>query len=78
MFAVIARIALQVLAGLGIGKILDKTAADKIPAYQPAGVLEDETGKLNIPKIAWFVVAMVAGAMLTKFIGKKLNIKLLK
>lgn len=78
MFAVIARIALQVLAGLGIGKILDKTAADKLPMYKPSGVTEDENGNLHIGKIAWFVVAMVAGAMITKFIGKKLNIKLLK
>lgn len=78
MFAIIARIALQVLAGLGIGKILDKTAADKLPMYKPAGLTTDESGNFHPGKVIWFVIAMIAGAMITKFIGKKLNIKLLK
>ena len=78
MFAVIARIALQVLAGLGIGKVLDKVAADKLPSYKPSGVLDDEAGRIDVPKVAWFLVTMIAGAMLAKFIGKKFNIKLLK
>lgn len=78
MFAAILRLALQLFAGLGIGKVLDKVAADKLPSYKPSGVLDNEAGGVDVPKVAWFLVTMIAGAMLAKFIGKKFNIKLLK
>jgi len=75
----IIRIALQVLAGVGIGSVLDKVAADKVPNYQP---VDSDINPLRPDfkpvKLIAFIVAFAAGAMLLKFIGKKLNIKLLK
>ena len=61
---------IPILAGLGVGKVLDKTAADKLPGYEPHGL----TGN----KLLWFVVSAIAGTLLLKFLGKKLNIKILK
>lgn len=75
MGAIVGRIIpliLQLLAGVGVAKVMDKTLPDKVPTYEPVGI------EFKPMKILWFVVAMVAGAMVTKFIGKKLNIKLLK
>lgn len=75
MFATFLRIALQVLAGVGVGKLADKVAPDKIPTYPAEGV---QTPGFNVPKIAWFIITMVIGAIITKWLGRKLNIKLLK
>lgn len=79
----ILRLVITLLAGLGAGSVLDKFAADKLPGYPEEGtaapITKDfKTGELNIPKIIWFVVAAVAGTLVVKFIGKKLNIKILK
>jgi len=79
----ILRLIIHLLAGLGAGSILDKFAADKLPAYPAEGVSapitkDYQTGGINIPKIAWFLIAAIAGTFIVKFIGRKLNIKLLK
>lgn len=76
------RLILPVLAGLGAGSVLDKIAADKLPSYPAQGIaapiIRDSAGRISGSKIFWFVVAAVVGALATKFIGKKFNIKILK
>jgi len=69
------KLIIQVLAGVGIGALSDKIAADKVPNYQP---VSPSAGGINPTKIAFFVGSMVIGAIVTKWIGKKFNIKLLK
>lgn len=71
----ILKIALQVLAGIGIGKLADKVAPDKVPTYPAEGVHDPD---FNVTKIAWLVATMVIGGVILKLIGKKLNIKILK
>lgn len=74
----IIRIALQVLAGVGIGKVIDKIAADKVPNYVPVTEgLVPGTG-FQPMKLVFTVVAFVIGAMVLIFVGKKLKIKILK
>jgi hypothetical protein len=79
----ILRLIIPLLAGLGAGSILDKFAADKLPSYPAEGIAapitkDYNTGGIATSKIIWFVVAAVAGTLAVKFIGKKLNIKILK
>lgn len=74
MFGTVLRLLVQVLAGVGVAKLADKVAPDKVPTYPTEGVAP----QLSAPKIVWFFVTMIAGAMIAKFIGKKFNIKLLK
>jgi hypothetical protein len=69
------KIALQVLAGVGIGKLADKVAPDKVPTYPASGVHEPG---FDVPKIAWLVVTMALGAILLKLVGKRLKINILK
>ena len=79
MFAAFARVALQVLAGIGIGELLDKTVADKVPGYEPvtAGINPLKPGFKPVKLILTIAVFAVA-AMVVMFIGKKMKIKLLK
>lgn len=74
MFGIITRVIITILSGVGIAKLSDKVAADKVPAYPKEGIT---TGWTPI-KIAFFIGAAVLGTIVTKFIGKKLNIKILK
>lgn len=69
------RALVPILAGVGVGKALDKVAADKLPYYPADGL--HESG-FNWPKLAWLVITMALGAVIVKQIGKRLNIKLLK
>jgi len=71
----IIRTAVQVLAGAGVMNLLDTFIKPKVgPTYYP----EPISPGFRFPKILWFIAAFVVGIMLLKFIGKKLNIKLLK
>jgi hypothetical protein len=63
---------LQVLAGVGVGEVLDKFAADKLPA-SPGEPISPGFG--NTKKLLWFVISMVAGAIVFRFIASKLKIK---
>lgn len=74
MLAPILRIVAQVLAGVGVAKLADKVAPDKIPGYPAEGV----AGGLNGKKLVLFAAAVTAGVILVKKIGKMLNIKILK
>jgi hypothetical protein len=73
------KIALQVLAGVGIGSVLDKFAADKVPNYEP--VAQDLTpGKVGFKpmKLVFTIVAIAIGSVVLVFIGKKMKIKILR
>jgi len=74
MFGTFFRIALQVLAGVGVGELLDKFVRPKTPAAypEPIGI------GFKPLKLLWVIVAFVSGIMILKFIGKKLNVKILK
>jgi len=74
MFNIVLRALIPILAGIGVGKVADKVAADKLPSYPAEGV---GTG-FTTNKIIWFVVSAIAGTLAIKFIGKTFNIKLLK
>lgn len=74
------RTILPIFAGLGAGAVLDKVAADKVPNYPKGGAvtpsLTDETGKLNMTKIFWFVAVTAVGTIAVRFLFKKLKIKI--
>jgi hypothetical protein len=74
MYITIIKTLITVFSGLGIGKLLDKFAADKVPEYPPEGVVSG----LSLKKMIFFAIAAVVGTILVKFLGKKLNIKILK
>lgn len=63
-----------ILMGWGVGAAADKVLPDKVPYYPPEGVTEG----LTIKKIAWLIILSAVAAMALKFIGRKLNIKILK
>jgi hypothetical protein len=72
----IIAVALQLLAGVGVGAVMDKVAADKLPGYPAGGVSpHQDGGELNIPKIIYFLIAGVIGALAWNFISRKLKIK---
>jgi len=75
MWQIAIRTLIQVLAGVGVAKISDKVAPDKVPNYE---LVSPIGANLNVTKILFFVGSMVIGALVTKWIGKKFNIKLLK
>jgi len=74
MFNIVLRALIPILAGIGVGKVADKVAADKIPSYPAEGI---GTG-FTPTKILWFVVSAILGTIAVKFIGKQFNIKFLK
>jgi hypothetical protein len=74
MLRLIIAAVVTIFSGIGVGKIADKVAADKVPAYPTEGIGTGWTPA----KIGFFVAAAVIGTVVTKFIGKKLNIKILK
>lgn len=74
MFNIVLRALIPILAGIGVGKVADKVAADKLPSYPAEGV---GTG-FTTSKILWFAVSAIVGSLAVKFIGKQFNIKLLK
>jgi len=74
MLGIILRALVPILAGVGVGKVLDKTVADKLPQYPEGGI----SSGFETKKILWFIVASIVGTIAIKFIAKKLNIKILK
>lgn len=66
----------QLLAGIGVSGIMDKVAADKLPSYPKEGIspATDQDGKINIPKIAYLILAGVIGTFVFRFIAKKFRI----
>lgn len=78
--SVIFRTALSLLAGVGVGSLVDKVAADKVPSYPAGGavapILKDATGGIDIKKVAWFVGVTAVGAFVASKILKMFKIKL--
>jgi uncharacterized membrane protein len=75
MIPSVLRIALQVLAGLGIGDLMDKFVRPKVPAvYYPEPIAPG----WRIPKILWIIASFVIGIMALRFIGRKFKIQLFK
>jgi len=72
------KIALQILAGVGIGKLVDKVAADKVPNYEPVSIGLFPGEGFKPLKLVFTVVAFAIGAMVLIFVGRKFKIKLLK
>jgi hypothetical protein len=70
----VLKMALTLFAGWGIGKAADKVLPDKVPYYPQEGVSEGMSPK----KIVWLIVLSVVAGVVIKFIGRKMNIKLLK
>jgi len=70
---------LQVLAGVGIGSVLDKFAADKLPDYEPVSseIMPGRPG-FKPMKLVYTVLAFVIAGFILRFVGKKMKIKLLK
>jgi hypothetical protein len=70
---------LQVLAGVGVGKFLDKTVADKVPGYEPIepGLAPWEPG-FKPMKLVFLVISFVLGGIVLAFIAKKLHLRILK
>ena len=77
MWTIIARTAIQILAGLGIGEMLDKFVRPKAPEYFPTSPLA--AGAFRQPlKLVWLLVIFIIATFVLKFLGKKLKISILK
>lgn len=75
LIPLVVKTVLQLLAGVGIGAVMDKVAGDKLPSYPAGGVTpKDEAGKLNIPKIVYWIAAGVIGSIAWNVISKKFKI----
>jgi hypothetical protein len=68
-----------VLMGVGVGKILDKTVADKVPGYEPIepGLAPWEPGFKPV-KLIFLVISFVLGGIVLAFLAKKLHLRILK
>lgn len=78
LFAVFMRGLITFAAGLGAAKVLDKVAGDKLPTgTAPAFPFQTATG-INWMRVILFVFIGAVAAVILKFLGKKLNVKILK
>jgi hypothetical protein len=68
----IIKIAVPVIAGIGLATVADKNLVDKIPVFEETGLT------LEPKKILTIVVIFTVATLLVRFIGKKMNINLLK
>ncbi len=76
MVALLGRVVsvlITVLSGVGVSKVLDKVAADKIPNYE--NPYTDEQG-VNWKRIIWTVITVAVGTLIAAFVVKKLRLKL--
>ena len=79
LFGVIIKGLLTVLAGVGVGKVIDKVAADKVPGYVPIepGLAPWETG-FKPMKLVFLVISFIIGGLVLAFVAKKFKIRILK
>jgi hypothetical protein len=79
LLGTIIKVLLQVLAGVGVGKVIDKVAADKVPNYEPMepGLAPWESG-FKPMKLIFLVISFVLGGIVLGFIAKKFKIRILK
>jgi hypothetical protein len=80
LIPLILRTALQVLAGVGIGHVLDKTVADKVPNYSPVSAELNPLIKTEFKpmKLVFTIVAFAIGGMIVAFTARKLHLRILK
>ena len=79
LFGTFIRALMYFAGGVGVTSLIDKFVPDKLPAgTAPLSNINDNTGKVNWLKVGLIVTAGAIGIILVKFIGKKLNIKILK
>jgi len=78
LFGIFLRGLLTFAAGLGAAKVLDKVAADKLPSGSSPVFPFGTTGGINWMRVILFIFVGALAAVLLKFIGKKLNVKILK
>lgn len=64
---------MSILAGVGVGEIMDKVAADKVPSYSNP---YKEGGSLNPMKIVWIAALTFVGVLLAKKLQKVFKIKI--
>ena len=64
---------ITILSGVGVAKVLDKTAADKIPNY--VNPYTDDQG-INWRRVIWTVITVAVGTILAAFIVRKLRLKI--
>jgi len=74
MWTTVIKLAIQVLAGVGLGELADIFVKPKYEPY-PAPV---SPGVSNIPKLIWFVGIFVLAGVILKYIGRKMRISILK
>ena len=76
MVAILARMIptlISILAGVGVGEVVDKVAADKIPNYQ--NPYKDE-GAINWRRVIWTVITVAVGTIIAAMVVKKLRLRL--
>ncbi len=79
LIKLIIQTALSIFAGVGVGKLVDKVAADKVPNYEPVMTdLVPGTTGFKPMKLVLTILFLAAGGFLVAFIAKKANIKILK
>jgi len=76
MWTMFAKLAIQILAGVGLGELADKVLPEKVPTYPTDSKVFP--GLAAIPKLLWFVGIFVLAGVLLKWIGKKMRISILK
>jgi hypothetical protein len=75
MWAIAVKVAIQLLAGLGIAKLSDTFVKPKVPApYYPEPVYPGA----KPAKIFWTILVFTIGILTARFIGKKFKISILK
>jgi len=76
----IIKVALQLLAGVGIGSVIDKVAADKVPGYVQVSPPDMIPWKREFKpiKLLFTAIAFVIGGIVLAFIAKKFKIRILK
>jgi hypothetical protein len=79
LLGTIIKVLLQVLAGVGVGKVIDKVAADKVPGYErmEPGLAPWESGFKPI-KLIFLVISFVIGGIILAFVAKKFRIRILR
>jgi hypothetical protein len=79
IFASFLRAALWFASGVGLTSLVDKFVPDKLPTgTAPLTNITDATGRINWMKVGLIVLIGAVGIMLLRFVGKKLNVKILK
>ena len=77
MLSTLVRLIIQLGAGFGLGTLADHYIGRKVTPEPPVNV-KDSAGNFDWKKIAWLLFLITAGTLAVRFLGKKLNIKILK